>query len=61
MNEKRNVSKSDCAQAGVYAVIVLASYCSSSWLSVQRLCELTERTQWQTLGQKRDIPVVKSS
>lgn len=34
---------------------------SSSWLSVQRLCELTERIQWQTLGQKWDIPVVKSN
>lgn len=34
---------------------------SPSRLSVQRLCELTERIQWQPLGQKRDIPVVESS
>lgn len=33
----------------------------SSWLSVQRSCELTERIQWQPMGQKRDIPVVESS
>lgn len=54
--QRDNISWHDCALTSVDCILL----CSSSWLTVQRLWEQTERIQWQPMGQRRDIPVAES-